>query len=57
MLKFGNASAQTRVTVPLGSISRARSAALTPASLPPMMTSRFTRLLRGNPPPASALDQ
>src|SRR5215470_3517645 len=38
MEKFGKASATTTVTSADGSSSRARSAALIPASLPPIMT-------------------
>src|SRR5215468_4166772 len=41
MEKFGNASAATTVTSAPGSSSRARSAALIPASLPPIMTRRM----------------
>src|SRR5450755_4439518 len=41
--KFGYASATTTVTSTLGSSSRARSAALMPASLPPMTTRCIAR--------------
>ena len=38
MEKFGEASSRTTVTSAAGSSSRARRAALIPASLPPIMT-------------------
>src|SRR5215469_7909603 len=58
MEKFGKASATTTVTSAPGSSSRARKAALMPASLPPIMTRCMTRfrfgggllgLVRGGP--------
>src|ERR1700688_2423515 len=51
MEKFGYASSRTTVTSAAGSTSRARSAALIPASLPPIMT----RCMAGSPPVASGV--
>src|SRR5580704_406046 len=49
MEKFGYASAATTVTSAPGSSSRARSAALIPASLPPIMTRCMAGSRSGRP--------